>query len=665
MSTTGAASSNIDMLRLEYPRNIDDIYNDTEPNNDTVDIPDPANWLRQLVHQHQQAQSDLQRLREVCGGQFDRNDRRIRAIERNYETLFESIRYIYEQAQADGRASHEWMQTELMAAANASQNFTLEVWQTIVAKSQETDQRTLYQTMQITRINDALTLLQTADLQRNQEQATFRQSLGDWAEKQQAATAQLAADQQQLRTEAETLRAEVDSAQAAIRQVTETLPTRRRWVPSYLQAAPAAGPSRRVRPTALEVTEGDSPPRTPRRPIGRAIRSPSPRPDDDDNEEERPRLRTRIRAPITEDEREERLARVVAQTIASTLAGQTNQDAAPPGPSDARAPRVARLKLDNPEKFDGKPKTPFRAWWDSVRDYIRFYPETTGIQRIAWVGTLLTDEAKEWHQARRRLVGDGDSWNAYSEALQDEYLDPREAATAFNQLSALRYKGDIKAYLTAFRALNIHARVTGEALQSKVNMALPLEIIDMRFAQNPRLFTEDEPFLVATYEAGRHWENRNLLAKEKTAVERGTGSGNHSSTGKASGKGHKESAKGKGDTSQPRQPSIGQAAKSALGKIWKGLRDAFNGVPQDEIDEHKKNPHGCWRCGRDTHGTYQCYARTTIKGTTLPEAPGQTSAVSTKRKRDEVVPVAAGATEEESTQDIPPCWVETSEEEDF
>ena len=111
---------------------------------------------------------------------------------------------------------------------------------------------------------------------------------------------------------------------------------------------------------------------------------------------------------------------------------------------------MARLKIENPAKFDGKPKTPFRTWWDSVRDYIRFYPETSGIQRIAWIGTLLTDEAKEWHQARRRLVGDADTWNAYSEALQDEYLNLREAATAFNQLSALRYKGDIKAYLTAF-----------------------------------------------------------------------------------------------------------------------------------------------------------------------------------------------------------------------
>ena len=98
----------------------------------------------------------------------------------------------------------------------------------------------------------------------------------------------------------------------------------------------------------------------------------------------------------------------------------------------------------------------------------------------------------------------------------------------------------------AFRALNIHARVMGEALQSKVNVALPLEIIDMRFAQNPRLFTEDEPFLVATYEAGRHWEIRNLLAKEKAASERGSGAGSQNATPKGANKGSREQRKGKG-----------------------------------------------------------------------------------------------------------------------
>jgi hypothetical protein len=523
----------------------------------------------------------------------------------------------------------------------------------------------MYQAMQITRINDALTFLQTADLQRNQEQVIFRQNLEEWAGRQQNATEQLVAEQRRIR-------AEVDSNQAAIQQVAETLPTRRRKNPSYLQAAPVAGPSRRVRPPAIPmdgVADG-SPPRIRRRP---APRSPTP---DEDDEEDQPRSRSPARKEprANENDRDEQFAQALARTIAATLAAQSAPTGLPgQTPPDLRAPRVARLKLDNPAKFDGKPKTPFRTWWDSVRDYIRFYPETTGIQRIAWLGTLLTDEAKEWHQARRRLVGDEDTWNAYSEAIQDEYLDPREAATAFSQLSALRYKGDIKAYLTAFRALNIHARVNGEALQNKVNLALPLEIIDMRFAQNPHLFAEDEPFLVATYEAGRHWENRNLLVKEKAAIERGSGGQSSSTNPKGSGKGTKNQGtrRTKEDHPQSGQTGGGSTEKSGKGKIWKGLRDAFKGVPQDEIDNHKKDPQGCWRCGRDTHGTYQCYARTTTKGTPLPEAPGQISATSTsKRKRDEApaateLPAAAVTAEDGDMRDAPSVWAEESDKEDF
>jgi hypothetical protein len=158
-SITGAASSSVNMLRLEYPRHTEEVYDDTDPSNDTVEIRKPASWLRQLVHQHKQAQTDLQRLRQICGGQFIRSDRQIRTIERNYEVLFEAMRYIYQQAQTDATASHDWMQTELMATANASQDFTLEVWEAIIAHSEEPSQQTMYQAMRATRINDALTFL--------------------------------------------------------------------------------------------------------------------------------------------------------------------------------------------------------------------------------------------------------------------------------------------------------------------------------------------------------------------------------------------------------------------------------------------------------------------------------------------------------------------------
>jgi hypothetical protein len=250
MSATGAASSTVNLLRLEHPRSANDVYNDTYPNNDSVEIHEPASWLRQLAHQHRLAQADLQRFRQICGGEFDRNERHIRSIERSYETLLQGVRYIYEQSQADREISPEWIQTELMAAANASQQFTMQVWQGILTRNEEAGQQAIYQAMQTTRINDALSFLQTADLQRNQEQAIFHRRLTEWADRQQTTTHQLILEQQRLQNE-------VDTAQAAIRQVTEQ--TERRHVPSYLQAAPSAstGPTRRIRPPATSAKKGE------------------------------------------------------------------------------------------------------------------------------------------------------------------------------------------------------------------------------------------------------------------------------------------------------------------------------------------------------------------------------------------------------------------------
>ena len=51
------------------------------------------------------------------------------------------------------------------------------------------------------------------------------------------------------------------------------------------------------------------------------------------------------------------------------------------------------LKMKNPENFDGKTTTTFNQWWEAVTMYLGFYPETNDRQKIAWVGTLLSDTA--------------------------------------------------------------------------------------------------------------------------------------------------------------------------------------------------------------------------------------------------------------------------------
>jgi len=53
--------------------------------------------------------------------------------------------------------------------------------------------------------------------------------------------------------------------------------------------------------------------------------------------------------------------------------------------------------MKSPDNFDGKMTANFNQWWESVVMYLGFYPETVDQQKIAWVGTLLSDTALLWH----------------------------------------------------------------------------------------------------------------------------------------------------------------------------------------------------------------------------------------------------------------------------
>jgi len=153
------------------------------------------------------------------------------------------------------------------------------------------------------------------------------------------------------------------------------------------------------------------------------------------------------RRRLTTEELAQTVARAVAEGVA--LANRPN--------NASMAVRTSQLKMTNPEAFDGKPSTPFDAWWKSVTKYLSFYPETNDQQKIAWVGTLLTGTAKAWDLYRYDTLGENDSRVNYSAAIRSEYHDPREVANAQLKLSQLKYGGDIQAYLTEFKALNNYA----------------------------------------------------------------------------------------------------------------------------------------------------------------------------------------------------------------
>jgi len=87
----------------------------------------------------------------------------------------------------------------------------------------------------------------------------------------------------------------------------------------------------------------------------------------------------------------QQLAVLVAEGVA-----RAQQYAVP----QTQRPNMARLKMKNPESFDGKVTMAFNQWWESVTLFLTFYAETMDQQKIALVGTLLQDTAMVWHLNR-------------------------------------------------------------------------------------------------------------------------------------------------------------------------------------------------------------------------------------------------------------------------
>jgi len=299
--------------------------------------------------------------------------------------------------------------------------------------------------------------------------------------------------------------------------------------------------------------------------------------------------------------------------------------------------RTSRLKMENPETFDGKPTTPFNNWWKTVTKYLSFYPETSDQQKIVWVGTLLSGTAKAWDLHRYDTMGENDTWANYSAAIRAEYYDSREAAGAQLKLSQLKYNGNIRAYMTEFRALNNLARAMGESLQEKIDLAMPESVIDMRFAHYLGEFADNEGFLLATYQAGLQVERKKAL---KQAKEQMKGHTTVMGTGKQDKKDdRKNDAKTDlrtKETNQRGNPSNAKAPWFGRKDTWSTPDEAMKGVPSAEKEEYRQDRDSCWRCGRTGHKTFECLSFKTRKGTVLPPAPWKVGAVGDgKRKQDE------------------------------
>jgi len=381
----------------------------------------------------------------------------------------------------------------------------------------------MHQATQVARMHDAVAFLSEANLARNTHLAEFQGNVEKWAANHQQKVNVLERQGNEDRKRMAELEQQLAESRAELTRIATTVPLpaslRGRVQPEVptrltLGSPMLGGTGKRQRPPAIPAPPatgggGGQPPRgPPRRP---APPSPSPAPSEGDDDLYEQNLPTGRPPPNTGEPTTGQLATMLTPGEIARLVGAGIVAAQLPGRPAELQMRTSRLKMENPGKFDGKSSSAFNQWWESVTMYLGFFPETVDRQKIAWIGTLLSDTALVWHLQRYRELGERDTWANYSAAIRTEYRNEREAADAQLQLGLLKYHGSIRAYLTEFRALNNFAQATGEALREKVDLAMPDSILDMRFAHYLGDFADDEGFLQATHQAGLQVERKKAL----------------------------------------------------------------------------------------------------------------------------------------------------------
>jgi len=189
------------MLWLEAPRDMLQITDGTTSAEQAVELANPAVWVRTLVYQQKQAEEDLRELVGLCGNTVDRTDQRMQCIENAYQALAEGTRYVNDLCNTNQEIEKAWVRSKLMAAANAYQTFTRNVWLAIIERTNKSTERQVCQATQLVRVNDALAFLGEANTARNQHLATFQRNVELWAAQYQDKVAGLEEELCQARAE--------------------------------------------------------------------------------------------------------------------------------------------------------------------------------------------------------------------------------------------------------------------------------------------------------------------------------------------------------------------------------------------------------------------------------------------------------------------------------
>jgi len=219
-----STASDFNMLRLEAPWDLLQITDGTTPPEQTLELANPAVWVRTMARQQKQAERDLRQLTELCGNTIDTTDQRMVRIEEAYQTLAEGTRYVYDRVNANEEITENWVRTELANTVNAYQTLAQNVWQAILERTDKSNQWQICQAIQLTRVNDALAFLAEANIARSQHLATFQGNVELWAADHQRKMNRVEEELQRAREEIRRIATRIPLLRSPRRRVTSPEP---------------------------------------------------------------------------------------------------------------------------------------------------------------------------------------------------------------------------------------------------------------------------------------------------------------------------------------------------------------------------------------------------------------------------------------------------------
>jgi hypothetical protein len=296
--------------------------------------------------------------------------------------------------------------------------------------------------------------------------------------------------------------------------------------------------------------------------------------------------------------------------------------------------------MKEPEVFDGDGEN-YIPWMKAVKEYmtVRSIDFNNDATRIHWLGSLLKGDARQWHQNRVDTAEKEfhpDTWASYTAAMDHYFRDPHQKRNYTNKMARLYLKYKPGCHKTGLPAdqwgirMAIYqekAQVEGEILREIYDQAFPEDLacqawMDVQDLDDPRYehFKARLIKLATAKEQHKNMHEKPLLnmyqASSKPKQEREKRKRDEEKKPNRSDKhGKKES------THTPR---------SDREKKFQNNREALASVPQANIDQHKADKASCWRCGRSSHHTLECFAKKTSRGTELATT---VAAVSKKAKR--------------------------------